>query len=315
MAQWASANGMEAIAPFTTLCFFAYGSAGHDMESDSVYNAAVQAALAQGQLSSTGKAYIGDSRQFGVATATSLSSASYATVSSVYTPGCGPAATPCFANQTVAPDSLISAFGADLAIGTATAPSGASYPATLGGTSAVLVDSYNTTYPVPLYFVSPSQIDYLVPSAAQSGPAALTISSGDGAVTTGIVLVQPVAPGIYTASANGQCPAAALAVTVHADQSQSVQAITQPISLGLPTDTVYLELFGTGIRHVSALSAVTVQIGNLALPALYAGAQGQYAGLDQINVQLPHSLAGSGTVNVVVTVEGDTANTVTIAIQ
>jgi uncharacterized protein (TIGR03437 family) len=178
--------------------------------------------------------------------------------------------------------------------------------------------------------VSVSQLDYLVPSAAQSGPALLTIAGGDGTVTTGIVLVQAVAPGIYTANAGGQGVAAALALTVHADQSQSAQpAFTcgtqgcspQPISLGSATDAVYLELYATGIRHVSALSAVTVQIGALILRAQYAGAQGQYGGLDQINVQLPRSLAGSGTLNVVVTVKdaaqniAATANTVTLAIQ
>jgi hypothetical protein len=128
MVLWASANGMEAITPFTTLCFFPYGSAGHDKETDSLYNASVMAALAAGQLSSTGKAYRGYAPQYSAAVATSVSSASYATLSSVFTPGCGPGATPCFANQTVAPDSLVSAFGADLATGIAAAPSGASYP-------------------------------------------------------------------------------------------------------------------------------------------------------------------------------------------
>jgi uncharacterized protein (TIGR03437 family) len=37
--------------------------------------------------------------------------------------------------------------------------------------------------------------------------------------------------------------------------------------------------------------------------------------LDQVNVELPHSLAGSGTVNVVITAAGETANTVTMDIQ
>ena len=77
------------------------------MEDDSVYNAAVQSALQQGQLSSTGNAYMADSIRFGIPTATSLSSASYATLSSIYSAS--------FANQTAAPDALMAAFGADLA--------------------------------------------------------------------------------------------------------------------------------------------------------------------------------------------------------
>jgi uncharacterized protein (TIGR03437 family) len=38
--------------------------------------------------------------------------------------------------------------------------------------------------------------------------------------------------------------------------------------------------------------------GSLSLPVTYAGPQKQYPGMDQINVRLPASLAGSGTVSV-----------------
>jgi uncharacterized protein (TIGR03437 family) len=71
------------------------------------------------------------------------------------------------------------------------------------------------------------------------------------------------------------------------------------------------------LRHASSLTAVTVQVGNLSLPAVYAGPQGQYPGLDQVNVQLPASLAGSGVVNVVVTTQdtGAASDALTVAIQ
>jgi uncharacterized protein (TIGR03437 family) len=145
-------------------------------------------------------------------------------------------------------------------------------------------------------------------------------------VSQGVVLVARVAPGIYSANANGQGVAAAVVVTEHADQSQSsALAYTcaagicqpQPIGLSQAGDTVYLELYGTGLRHASSLSAVTVEVGNLSLPAAYVGQQGQYSGLDQVNVQLPASLAGAGVVNVAVKTldTGAVSNTVTIAIQ
>ena len=331
MALFASANGMEAVTPFNTEVFFTYGTAGHDQETDGVFTTAVIAALAAGHLSSAGQAWLADSPPFAVRTATSLSSASYPVLSSVFTPNCGTAAAPCNANDTVAPDSLVSAFGADLSTTTAGASS-ASLPASLGGTSITLVDSSGAAYPVPLSFVAPGQVNYMLPSAAKIGPARLTITSGDGAVTTGIILIAPVAPGVYSANANGQGVAAALALTQHADQSQSVayaftcgaapgSCVPQPISLGSSTDTVYLELYATGLRHVSSSSAVTVAIGNLVLPVAYVGPQNQYPGLDQVNVQLPRSLAASGVVKVVVMVQDAVnnvtaaANTVTIAIQ
>ena len=83
----------------------------------------------------------------------------------------------------------------------------------------------------------------------------------------------------------------------------------QRISLGAPADTVALELFGTGLRHVSSASAVTATINGQNLPVQFAGAQGQYTGEDQINVQLPHSLAGSGMVSLVLTVHDTVDNT------
>jgi uncharacterized protein (TIGR03437 family) len=53
----------------------------------------------------------------------------------------------------------------------------------------------------------------------------------------------------------------------------------------------------------------------MSVPVLYAGSQPSYAGLDQVNVSLSLSLRGSGESNVVLTVDGQTSNTVTINIQ
>ena len=153
MANFASANGLEALTTFETEPFFALGAAGHDTETDPVYVASVTAAIDKGQLTSTGKAYAALAAQYGIRTAASVSNASYATLPGTFTVGCGTAAFPCNANSTVAPDSLVSAFGKDLATGSASAaPSTypATYPTTLGGTSAMLVDGSNTSYPVPL---------------------------------------------------------------------------------------------------------------------------------------------------------------------
>ena len=73
--------------------------------------------------------------------------------------------------------------------------------------------------------------------------------------------------------------------------------------------------FAAPIRGFSSLANVTCMIGATNVTVLAAGAQGQFAGLDQVNVQLPASLKGAGTVNVVFTVNGQTANPVTISIQ
>jgi uncharacterized protein (TIGR03437 family) len=76
---------------------------------------------------------------------------------------------------------------------------------------------------------------------------------------------------------------------------------------------VYLILYGTGIRNHQ--NAVTATVGTASITAAYAGAQGVYVGEDQINIQLPQSLAGSGVVNVSLNVDGQTSNSVQIQIQ
>jgi uncharacterized protein (TIGR03437 family) len=149
--------------------------------------------------------------------------------------------------------------------------------------------------------------------------------------------VTPVAPGLYTASQNGQGVASGIAICTGTcsgwpnpiGQNQFYQYTftagnggTVPVPLSVAQgDTVVVELFGTGVRNVSSLSAITATINGQNAPVLYAGAQSVYQGLDQVNVQIPNSLAGSGPVNVVLTVDdtvnnvSTTFNTVALTIQ
>jgi uncharacterized protein (TIGR03437 family) len=78
---------------------------------------------------------------------------------------------------------------------------------------------------------------------------------------------------------------------------------------------IYVSFYGTGIRGRSSLAAVSLTIGGVIAPVLYAGPQGTYPGLDQVNVALPLTLHGVGEVDVVLTVDGQTSNTVRIAVQ
>jgi uncharacterized protein (TIGR03437 family) len=105
-------------------------------------------------------------------------------------------------------------------------------------------------------------------------------------------------------------------VRVRAEGSQSIESALGPIDLGPATDQVILVLYGCGIRgHSTASTAVQVTIGSVVSNVLYAGAQPAYTALDQVNVTLPRSLAGRGNVDVVLTVDGLIANTVTINVR
>jgi uncharacterized protein (TIGR03437 family) len=79
-------------------------------------------------------------------------------------------------------------------------------------------------------------------------------------------------------------------------------------------DSFYLILYGTGFDSGTVSSVVVTINGKTYTPA-FVGPQGGFAGLDQINVLLPASLAGSGTVNVSISVNGTVSNTGTITFQ
>jgi uncharacterized protein (TIGR03437 family) len=63
------------------------------------------------------------------------------------------------------------------------------------------------------------------------------------------------------------------------------------------------------------LSAVSVTIGGTPATVTYAGPQGTYPALDQINVLVPSSLAGAGVVDLNLVVDGIAANTVKVRLQ
>jgi uncharacterized protein (TIGR03437 family) len=103
-------------------------------------------------------------------------------------------------------------------------------------------------------------------------------------------------------------------VRIRAGQ-QIIEPALSRIDMGPPTDQVYLVLFGTGLRHRSSLANVHVTFATLddenapvetEVPVEYAGAQNDFAGLDQVNVMLPRSLAGKGAQAIRLTVDGNT---------
>lgn len=221
----------------------------------------------------------------------------------------------------LAADSLASAFGTKLATTTASAES-ALLPNTLGGTTVKVRDSQGTERLASLFFVSPTQINYQIPAGTAEGIATLTITNSAGEVTSGVLNIGAVAPGIFSADASGQGWAAADVVYVKRDQSQVIERVARfvegqfvPVPIDLSADTASLSLFGTGIRHCTNLANVKVKIGGIDAVIDYADTQGQYSGLDQINVRVPKGLLGRGMVDVEVEVEGKTANTVHIAIK
>jgi uncharacterized protein (TIGR03437 family) len=164
-------------------------------------------------------------------------------------------------------------------------------------------------------------MNFIVPDGTAPGIATISVTGG----ATGTAIIGLSAPGLFTANQTGQGPAAAEVLYTHPDGSSNYaftfscaapgSCTNTPISFGNGSDTLTLVLYGTGIRGASSMNSVQVNIANLNLPVLFAGAQPTISGLDQVNVSLPSSLRGRGQVVVTVTVDGQATNMAQVAFQ
>ena len=214
-------------------------------------------------------------------------------------------------NFTVAPESIAALFGSGLATQTVSASS-QPLPTTLAGVSITV-----NHVPAPLFFISPNQANYLIPADTPVGTASLLITNGDGMTRTGKINVAGVAPGIFTYTQDGR--GLPIAVTtfdgIVFESVGNADGTPHPIDPGTETRPNYLVLFGTGLRGSSGLSQFQVRVGGLPAAVVYAGPQTNFAGLDQINIAIPVSLAGAGQAEVAIIVDGRQANTTAITIR
>lgn len=221
----------------------------------------------------------------------------------------------------IAADSISAIFGSPLAPGiesAATIP----LPTALLGAGAVIEDASGMTVAVPLFFVSPRQINFHVPPTIASGPARLRVINGYGSESIGDIVLGTVAPGIFTANADGKGVAAGFALRVTTDATQVLLPIAafnpltgkfDPVPIETGTGRLFLVLFGTGIR--SAGNTTTATIGGVTAEILYSGPQPEFVGLDQINLEIPSGLNSSGEVEIILTAAGMEANRVVVSLK
>jgi uncharacterized protein (TIGR03437 family) len=219
-----------------------------------------------------------------------------------------------FHSGPVSADCLVAGFGSNLAVRTGVAET-LPLPFELDGTRV-----YVNGVPAQIQFVSAGQVNFVVPSGVGTGNASVVLRSGTSQYASAQLQLQPSAPAIFTASQTGSGDAAAVATT------DGVNYQNPPFDLTVGGQPNILVLFGTGIRHAvtaqplddnGVAEAVTVTIAGQTAPVYYAGAQGLFIGLDQLNVGFPPGLAGGPQrrVEVVVSINGSTANKVTIEIR
>lgn len=205
----------------------------------------------------------------------------------------------------VAPESIAVTFGANLAATTAAATT-IPWPTSLGGVQILVRDATGVVRPAPIYFVSPSQLLYLIPAGTAPGPAEITIGNQKLSVEVAVT-----SPGIYAANQRGLGVAAGTFLRVRNGQQSTGLLFDPKTNAAVPIgakagDQIYLLLYGTGMRGGTA----TATVGGVNVPVAGPVAQSQYPGLDQINLGPLPLRIGEGIKEIVIRQGDRIANSV-----
>jgi len=165
--------------------------------------------------------------------------------------------------------------------------------------------------PLGLLYVSPVQINALLPDNIAPGLLKLTVQNSAGTGNVNLML-EAAQPALFTINQSGTGAAAAI-------NARNGLPVTRDNPLR-PND--YMELFLTGLGGTTrrqgldfANQVPAVTIGGADCPVTYAGAAPGFVGLDQINCRVPDGLAANPSAAVVVSSGERTSNLATIAVE
>lgn len=226
-----------------------------------------------------------------------------------------------FEGPALAPNSIATGFGTNLASDNAAA-SELPLPETLQGRRVEIVDSEGMTHRAQLFFVGTGQINFLVPAGLALGTAAVEVKNlVDQVLTFGEVEIRQVAPALFMSTLDRVV--AGTALRVKPDSSRIVEQLAsfqggafigRQLDLTVAGDELFLIVFGSGIRGFTG--SVTATLNGLPLPVLAAQAQGEFDGLDQVNLgPLPPIPPGTTVVTLVLTVDGVAAPPVIVHVN
>jgi hypothetical protein len=214
------------------------------------------------------------------------------------------------AGAPIAPGEFVTIFGSGLADAEfATTPP---YPTTLGGVG-ITVNGVSA----PIYYVSATQVNFLVPFSATGATAAVVLTNNAKTSNTVTVPSAATAPAVFTLDSSGIGPGAIL----HSSSNKPVNSAS-PAKAG-ETVSIYLTGLGAvspavpdGVAGSSKITSnLTVTIGTAKASVTYAGLAPGFPGLYQINLQIPSSLKTTGNIGVLIQAGAAYAEQATIAIQ
>src|SRR5882724_1768879 len=197
--------------------------------------------------------------------------------------------------KAVAPDSIAVARGNALASSTMQSqrlPNG-SFPTNVGGTTVTV-----NGRAAQIFFVSPGQVNFLVPAQTEIGTADVVITNSENFTSRGTVPTLRSAPGVFSKSGDGTGPSVIL---------NSDTLMEGPFD---PTDgNLRLTIFATGARNATQN---LVSMGGRVVTPESVIASPDMPGLDEVHLLVPRDLRGAGTVDLFVQSDGRASNPVSI---
>jgi uncharacterized protein (TIGR03437 family) len=218
-------------------------------------------------------------------------------------------------NGALAPGSIISVFGANLA----SSPAGASslpLPKTLAGAS-LQVGGLD----VPLFYSSSGQINAQVPFELPVNTRPQLIVKGGSFVTVPeTITVATARPGIFTTTQDGKGQGVIMdAGNVLVDSANPAKAgdvvVVYCTGLGATNPAVRSGEAAPAGPLAKVVTAVQVMIGGQPAVVHYAGLTPGFVGLYQVNVQIPSGVTPGSAVPLVLSQDGVPSNTVTLTVR
>jgi uncharacterized protein (TIGR03437 family) len=218
--------------------------------------------------------------------------------------------------STLAPGEIAALFGTGMTNGATESATSQTLPTNLAGTEVRI-----NGVPAPLFFASPSQINFQTPRSTSSTEPSLSAPSStalieifvNGQLTrAGAFQVAPTSPSIFTTTQNGVGPASAV------DAFTGAPAPFRAIQLnGKPN---IIAVFGSGLGADftdvtgDASAFVRATIDGAPVAVSYAGQAPGFSGLNQFNIEFPPNLA-PGDHTLAIARDGISSRSVTISVR
>ena len=224
------------------------------------------------------------------------------------------------ASSGVARGSIAAIFGSNLTDGSSCVPPGCAPTFGSNGVLNKTMAGAEVTVggiQAPIFYATPGQLGIQIPEEVSTTTAAVQVRVGPTSSTVTEVLIGPMAPGIFTFSADGRGMAAVThadgsACTVDSPAHHGEAVILYATGLGAVAPPVSTGMLPTSAS--AALGSITVVIDGITVVPDFGGRSGCCVGLDQINFRVPAS-AASGLVTIRVTAGGHESNVVLLPVE